>query len=57
MFLEQNDIYDKEILRVFVGGSYARYHELKKNIKNAEEKAVTERSIRAIIKNIFDLLF
>ena len=57
MFLEQNDIYDKEILCVFVDGSYARYHELKKNIKNVEEKAVTERSIRAIIKNIFDLLF
>lgn len=42
LFLQQHAIHDKKTLDALVDGSSAKYHELMKTIKDAEEKMATE---------------
>ena len=51
LFLQQHDIHDKETLDALVNGSTARYHELMKIIKDAEEKMATNKVIKTHIIN------
>ena len=51
LFLQQHDIHDKETLDALVDGSSAKYHELMKTIKNAEEKMAANKVIKTHIIN------
>ncbi len=51
LFLQQHDIHDKETLDALVDGSSAKYHELMKSIKDAEEKMVANKVIKTHIIN------
>ena len=51
LFLQQHDIHDKETLDALVNGSTAKYHELMKTIKDAEEKMATNKVIKTHIIN------
>ena len=51
LFLQQHDIHDKETLDALVDGSSARYHELMKTIKDAEEKMAANKVIKTHIIN------
>ena len=51
LFLQQHDIHDKETLDALVDGSSAKYHELMKTIKDAEEKMATNKVIKTHIIN------
>ena len=51
LFLQQHDIHDKETLDALVDGSSAKYHELMKNIKDAEEKMAANKVIKTHIIN------
>ena len=48
---EQHDIHDKETLDALVDGSSAKYHELMKSIKDAEEKMAANKVIKTHIIN------
>ena len=48
LFLQQHDIHDKETLDALVDGSSAKYHELMKTIKDAEEKMYSK--VESILK-------
>ena len=51
LFLQQHDIHDKETLDALVDGSSAKYHELMKTIKDAEEKMEANKVIKTHIIN------
>lgn len=51
LFLQQHDIHDKQTLDALVTESSARYHELMKTIKDAEEKMETNKAIKTHIIN------
>jgi hypothetical protein len=51
LFLQQHDIHDKETLDALVDGSSARYHELMKIIKDAEEKMAQNKVLKTHIIN------
>lgn len=51
LFLQQHDIHDKETLDALVDGSSAKYHELMKTIKDAEEKMAANKVIKTHIIN------
>ena len=51
LFLQQHDIHDKETLDALVDGSSAKYHELMKTIKDAEEKMAANKVINTHIIN------
>ena len=51
LFLQQYDIHDKETLDALVDGSSARYHELMKIIKDAEEKMAKNKVLKMHIIN------
>lgn len=51
LFLQQHDIHDKETLDALVDGSSAKYHELMKAIKDAEEKMAANKVIKTHIIN------
>ena len=51
LFLQQHDIHDKETLDALVDGSTARYHELMKIIKDAEEKMAQNKVFKTHIIN------
>ena len=51
LFLQQRDIHDKETLDTLVDGSSAKYHELMKSIKDAEEKMAANKVIKTHIIN------
>ena len=51
LFLQQHDIHDKETLDALVDGSSARYHELMKIIKDAEEKMARNKVLKTHIIN------
>ena len=51
LFLQQHDIHDKETLDALVYGSSARYHELMKIIKDAEEKRAQNKVLKTHIIN------
>lgn len=51
LFLQQHDIHDKETLDALVDGSSARYHELMKIIKDAEEKMTQNKVLKTHIIN------
>lgn len=51
LFLQQHDIHDKETLDALVDGSSARYHELMKIIKDAEEKMAKNKVLKMHIIN------
>lgn len=51
LFLQQHDIHDKETLDELVNGSTAKYHELMKTIKDAEEKMAANKVIKTHIIN------
>ena len=51
LFLQQHDIHDKETLDALVDGSSAKYHELRKAIKGAEEKMAANKVIKTHIIN------
>ena len=51
LFLQQHDIHDKQTLDALVVESSARYHELMKTIKDAEEKMETNKAIKTHIIN------
>ena len=51
LFLQQHDIHDKETLDALVDGSSAKYHELMKTIKDAEEKMAANKMIKTHIIN------
>ena len=51
LFLQQHDIHDKETLDALVDGSSAKYHELMKSIKDAEEKMAANKVIKTHIIN------
>ena len=51
LFLQQHDIHDKQTLDALVAESSARYHELMKTIKDAEEKMETNKAIKTHIIN------
>lgn len=49
--MQQHDIHDKETLDALVDGSSARYHELMKIIKDAEEKMAQNKVLKTHIIN------
>lgn len=49
--MQQHDIHDKETLDALVDGSSARYHELMKIIKDAEEKMAKNKVLKMHIIN------
>ena len=49
LFLQEHDIHDKETLDALVDGSSAKYHELMKSIKDAEEKMAANKVIKTHI--------
>ena len=51
LFLQQHDIHDKKTLDALVDGSSAKYHELMKSIKDAEEKMAANKVIKTHIIN------
>ena len=51
LFLQQHDIHDKKTLDALVDGSSAKYHELMKTIKDAEEKMAANKVIKTHIIN------
>ena len=51
LFLQQHAIHDKKTLDALVDGSSAKYHELMKTIKDAEEKMATNKVIKTHIIN------
>lgn len=51
LFLQQHDIHDKETLDALADKSSARYHELMKTIKDAEEKMTANKAIKTHIIN------
>lgn len=51
LFLQQHDIHDKETLDALVEGSAARYHELMKIIKDAENKMAENKVLKTHIIN------
>ena len=51
LFLQQHDIHDKDTLDALVDGSSAKYHELMKTIKDAEEKMAANKVIKTHIIN------
>ena len=51
LFLQQHDIHDKETLDALVAGNSAKYHELMKTIKDAEEKMAANKVIKTHIIN------
>ena len=51
LFLQLHDIHDKETLDALVDGSSAKYHELMKTIKDAEEKMAANKVIKTHIIN------
>lgn len=51
LFLQQHDIHDKETLDALVDGSSARYNELMKIIKDAEEKMAQNKVLKTHIIN------
>ena len=51
LFLQQHDIHDKKTLDALVDGSSAKYHELMKTIKGAEEKMAANKVIKTHIIN------
>lgn len=51
LFLQQHDIHDKETLDALVDGSSAKYHELMKSIKDAEEKMAQNKVLKTHIIN------
>lgn len=51
LFLQQHDIHDKKTLDALVDGSSAKYHELMKSIKDAEEKMAENKVIKTHIIN------
>ena len=51
LFLQQHDIHDKETLDTLVDGSSAKYHELMKSIKDAEEKMAANKVLKIHIIN------
>ena len=51
LFLQQHAIHDKKTLDALVDGSSAKYHELMKTIKDAEEKMVANKVIKTHIIN------
>ena len=51
LFLQPHDIHDKETLDALVDGSSAKYHELMKTIKDAEEKMAANKVIKTHIIN------
>ena len=51
LFLQQHNIHDKETLDALVDGSSAKYHELMKTIKDAEEKMAANKVIKTHIIN------
>ena len=51
LFLQQHDIHDKGTLDALVDGSSAKYHELMKTIKDAEEKMAANKVIKTHIIN------
>ena len=51
LILQQHDIHDKETLDALVDGSSAKYHELMKTIKDAEEKMAANKVIKTHIIN------
>lgn len=51
LFLQQHDIHDKQTLDTLVAESSARYHDLMKTIKDAEEKMETNKAIKMHIIN------
>ena len=51
LFLQQHDIHDKETLDTLVDGSSAKYHELMKSIKDAEEKMAANKVLKTHIIN------
>ena len=51
LFLQQHDIHDKETLDALVEGSTAKYHELIKNIKDAEIKMAENKILKTHIIN------
>lgn len=51
LFLQQHDIHNKKTLDTLVDGSSAKYHELMKNIKDAEEKMIANKVIKTHIIN------
>ena len=51
LFLQQHDIHDKETLDALVDESSAKYHELMKTIKDAEEKMAANKVIKTHIIN------
>ena len=51
LFLQQHDIHDKETLDALVAGNSAKYHELMKAIKDAEEKMAANKGIKTHIIN------
>ena len=51
LFLQQHNIHDKETLDALVDRSSAKYHELMKSIKGAEEKMAANKVIKTHIFN------
>ncbi len=51
LFLQQHAIHDKKTLDALVDWSSAKYHELMKTIKDAEEKMATNKVIKTHIIN------
>ena len=51
LFLQQHAIHDKKTLDALVDGSSAKYHELMKTIKDAEEKMAANKVIKTHIIN------
>ncbi len=51
LFLQQHDIHDKQTLDTLVAESSARYHDLMKKIKDAEEKMETNKATKTHIIN------
>ena len=51
LFLQQHAIHDKKTLDALVDGSSAKYHELTKTIKDAEEKMAANKVIKTHIIN------
>lgn len=51
LFLQQHNIHDKETLDALVEKSSARYHELMKTIKDAEEKMASNKELKTHIIN------
>ena len=49
LFLQQHAIHDKKTLDALVDGSSAKYHELMKTIKDAEEKMAANKVIKTHI--------